>query len=69
MLFIKDVIPKDQLNEESKNKIERIEKLEEKVNRENLILEPNKYIYIYIYKEKKQKRDTLESLNALYEGG
>ena len=38
-LAIKDVIPKDQLNEVGKNELER----------ENLIYKTNKYIYIYIY--------------------
>ena len=42
-LTIKNVILKNQLNEESKNEIEKIKETKKMVNREDLIFETNKH--------------------------
>ena len=44
-LLIKDAIPKDQLSKEIQNKLDKIEEIEEKVDKENLIYKTGKYTY------------------------
>ena len=44
-LIVKDVIPKDQLNEEAIAEIYRIKKTEKMVNKEASIFETSKYVY------------------------
>ena len=42
---LKDVILEDQINEEAKNEIDRVNKIDKILNREDLIFETNKHIY------------------------
>ena len=44
-LVMKDVVPKDQLNEKAKNEIKKIKEIEKKLNREDLVFETKKYVY------------------------
>ena len=44
-LVMKDVVPKDQLNEKAKNEIKKIKEIEKKLNREDLVFETKKYAY------------------------